>query len=812
MKTKHHVILFCLSIASLNTFSQITLTTSSQGNTKCNGSGCNYTGPTILINEVMLYPDNGQDGSIYGTGLASPSPSEGEWIELYNPDQCNSIDISCYFLGNNTHVWAALSPMALGDYGGGYVIPPNTIVPPLGFVIVRGRNAPSVPSNLLVANGGKTVELVVGATGTCRDGGSRLWFPNDGGWFAFYDRNGAPQDAISWGNQTNLNLLPCVPTISGCSFSGTLPSYNNISSGRKTLIYGVAPMGQSLRRIPDGSAWQVGVPASPTYGTCNSACAVAPISTCNGQASVIVTGGTPPYSYLWNDGTSQATATAISLCAGNYTVTVTDGASATNSANVQVSNFVPTLTINPITNVLCNGICNGSATAILTSSATPFTYSWNTNPVQTLATAINLCAGNYAVTATDTNKCANTTTVTITQPLTALTVSITADNAVCSPLNGYAMANVSGGTPSYHYSWNTTPSQTTKNATNLPSGTYSLTVTDDNGCTASNTVTIANTSNPIANAGSDQTVCAGVKVTLTASGGTSYSWSGGVQNGVAFTPTATTTYTVTVTNSNGCTATDNVVVNVNPLPAVNAGLDKTVCAGTNVTLTASGGTSYSWSGGVQNGVAFTPVATTTYTVTTTNSCGTASDNVVITVASLPTANAGKDTTIFIRGNGNAYLHGSGGTIYLWTPGTNLSCTNCANPIANPLTTTSYILEVTDSNGCTDRDTVTVFVNTECGEIFVPSAFSPNGDGKNDYAVVHSPCIKTIDFSIYNRWGQKVFHTNKMITLDKSEGWNGKFNNNGKDMDPEVFYYVLKVELKNDPNVIKQSSGNITLVR
>ncbi|MFH1004217.1 MAG: gliding motility-associated C-terminal domain-containing protein, partial [Bacteroidota bacterium] len=443
-------------------------------------------------------------------------------------------------------------------------------------------------------------------------------------------------------------------------------------------------------------------------------------------------------------------------------------------------------------------ICNGVSVILTASGGT--SYSWS-DGVQNGVSFIPTATTTYTVTAI--NSCGTDTDSVVVNVGSLPTAEAGTAQTVCAGTN--VTLTASGG---ISYSWS---GGVQNGVAFVPTATTTYTVTTTSSCgTATDSVVVTVNPLPIVNAGLDKTVCAKTNVMLTASGGISYSWSNGVTNGVAFTPSATTTYTVTTTNSCG-TATDNVVITVNPLPIVNAGLDKTVCAGTNVTLTASGGTSYSWSGGVQNGVAFVPSATTTYTVTTTNSCGTASDNVVVTVNPLPTANAGKDTTIFIRGNGNAYLHGSGGTTYSWTPSTNLSCTNCANPIANPLTTTSYILEVTDSNGCTDKDTVTVFVNTECRELFVPSAFSPNDDGKNDYAVVHSPCIKTIDFSIYNRWGQRVFHTTDiLITIDKTRGWNGKFNN--KDMDPEVFYYVLNVELKNDPNVIKQFSGNITLVR
>ncbi|HPY80551.1 MAG TPA: hypothetical protein PK548_01790 [Bacteroidales bacterium] len=128
---KKILIFFIFSLVPFITNAQIRLQTSGVVNTVCSGDGCSYVGPSILINEVMLSPMN-NDGSIYGTGPGfSVGDNEGEWIELYNPNQCEPVDISCYFLGNNTNDG--------GTYGGGFSIPPGTIVPAQGFAVVRVR-------------------------------------------------------------------------------------------------------------------------------------------------------------------------------------------------------------------------------------------------------------------------------------------------------------------------------------------------------------------------------------------------------------------------------------------------------------------------------------------------------------------------------------------------------------------------------------------------------------------------------------------------------------------------------------------------
>src|SRR5690554_3543877 len=144
MKNYLLIILSICSFAMVQ--AQMTATFSKTENTRCDGSDCDYTGPSILINELMITPANG-DGCLSGTG--SQGTCRGEWIELYNPNICEPIDISCYYLGNNTQ-----------EGSGGYTIPAGTIVPAGGFCILRGENVTPVPSNLLVQNGGNVVELI----------------------------------------------------------------------------------------------------------------------------------------------------------------------------------------------------------------------------------------------------------------------------------------------------------------------------------------------------------------------------------------------------------------------------------------------------------------------------------------------------------------------------------------------------------------------------------------------------------------------------------------------------------------------------
>jgi gliding motility-associated-like protein len=167
----------------------------------------------------------------------------------------------------------------------------------------------------------------------------------------------------------------------------------------------------------------------------------------------------------------------------------------------------------------------------------------------------------------------------------------------------------------------------------------------------------------------------------------------------------------------------------------------------------------------------------------------------------PTANAGN--SVVITSGSTTILNGSGsaGATFSWSPSATLSCNTCPNPTAAPTQTTTYTLTVT-LNGCSTSDTVTVFIDILCGELFVPTAFSPNGDNQNDILYVFGNCITNLQFAIFDRWGEKVFETTNQL-----EGWDGTFN--GKKMDPAAFAYYLSATVKGEE---VKKHGNITLVK
>ena len=248
-------------------------------------------------------------------------------------------------------------------------------------------------------------------------------------------------------------------------------------------------------------------------------------------------------------------------------------------------------------------------------------------------------------------------------------------------------------------------------------GTHILTysVTDSLGCSNTATRSITVLALPTGGAGADQTICLGSSASLTASGGTSYLWSTGATTAsINVSPIVTTSYTVQITNAAGCSIVDTVVVNIFSDPNMTAGPDVSVCAGSSVQLQASGATQYFWSpatglsaNNIANPVA-SPQQTTTYIVAGLTSSGCVSlDTIVVTVNPRPVISAGADVVVC---NGNAaQLNATGGVSYSWAPAAGLSATNVANPTANPTVTTRYIVTGTDANGCTNRDTVMVYV-------------------------------------------------------------------------------------------------------
>ncbi|MEW6469697.1 MAG: PKD domain-containing protein [Bacteroidota bacterium] len=439
-----------------------------------------------------------------------------------------------------------------------------------------------------------------------------------------------------------------------------------------------------------------------TQATCGNA---------NGSVSVTASGGTPAYSYSWSNGATTASVTG--LTANIYSVVVTDANGCTATASVTVPNAgSPSVTISSSVNVLCNGNSTGSATASASGGTPGYTYSWSNS--QTGASATGLAAGTYTVTVTDANGCSAQTTITITQP-PALTVSATGTNVLCFGGNtGSASASASGGTPNYTYVWSN--AQSGLNATGLVAGTYTVTVTDANGCTAQTTVTITQpTQVTVTIPASVNVSCNGGSngsATASGTGGTpayTYSWSNS-QTGANATGLAAGTYTVTVTDANGCTATATVTITQPTAITLSTTFTQTTCGNNNgsASVSATGGTpgyTYSWSNGATT-AAISNLAVGVYNVTVTDANGcTATAIVNIPSAGSPTVTITSQVNVLCNGgnNGSAVSSATGGT-----PGYTYSWSNSqTGTTATGLSAGVYTVTVTDANGCTAQAAVTI---------------------------------------------------------------------------------------------------------
>lgn len=340
---------------------------------------------------------------------------------------------------------------------------------------------------------------------------------------------------------------------------------------------------------------------------------------------------------------------------------------------------------------------------------------------------------------------------------------------------------------------------------------YTVTGTDANGCTntSSITITVFPLPNVTANA-NPANICPGAGTALTGSGASSYTWTGGVSNGVMIYPTTTTTYTVTGTDANGCTNTSSVTVSVNNNLNVNISpTQNTLCLGDSLQLTASGATNYVWSftPGLSSytgaSVWAFPSASSVYTVTGSDANGCSGTSTVsVDVVNQIEVIASKNRDAECNQN-LIQLSASGAQSYTWTPASSLSNPNGAVTNATIYTTTTFY--VTGTLGtCTDMDSIVVYnYNNDENSIFIPNAFTPNNDGNNDcLRIRHNAKFTKYYFTIYNRWGEKVFEADNPDAC-----WNGEYKNKPAELD--TYFYYLKAESVCGPIFRK---GDIVIMR
>lgn len=380
---------------------------------------------------------------------------------------------------------------------------------------------------------------------------------------------------------------------------------------------------------------------------------------------------------------------------------------------VNIGNGALTFVNSSITNASCNGSSNGAINVNISGGTAPFSYSWSNNA--TTQNISNITAGTYSCIITDANNVSvNTGNITITEPSLILP-NVTNGHPLCSYNLGTAIATPSGGAGNYSYAWNTTTA-TTATITNLAAGMHTVTVTDQDGCTATQTVSINLPPSPIASSANiTNVVCNGgntgsINLSLTnAIGNPTYTWS---NQSTSEDPTGLIAgnYIVTITDSNGCTHSNNFNITEPAAIVVSVVATQPLCNNTTGSLlaNASGGAgsfSYNWSNNLGTAATISNVNNGTYTVTITDAsnCTQTASNTIISPPAISVTGAPMDVLCFGDANGSiniSTINTQGTTTYAWS-----NMTNSANP--TNLTAGSYIVTVTDSNGCTGINSFTV---------------------------------------------------------------------------------------------------------
>lgn len=471
---------------------------------------------------------------------------------------------------------------------------------------------------------------------------------------------------------------------------------------------------------------------------------------CDGVAVAAPSGGAGGFIYDWSpdpingDGTPQVQ----QLCAGSYTLSITDALGCDTMETFTVDPYQPIVPNDSVTDVLCAGACNGSVVLSPTGGSGALTFDWTPDPPNGDSTnlATGLCAGQYSVVIADAVGCDTTLQFIVIEPDT-LSVSLDAVVAAsCSTSpDGSISITATGGTPGYTYAWtgpdNFTSAQ--EDPAGLLPGSYALTVIDANGCTIAFFVEVAALSTVVADAGADNTVCAGETLVLdgtNSTGASQYTWTDGQGNLVS----------------------DSVWHDLGVLPP----------------------------------------GTYSFVLTVADALCSDQDTVFFVILPASFANAGPDQTMFL--SDAVTLGGSpsgpSGATFSWQPDSLLNDPSLANPVASPIQTTWFVLTVTTPDGCVSIDSALV---TVLPEVVIPTGFTPNGDGYNDTWIIDFiDLFPQVEVEVYNRWGELLFRS-----VGYQQPWDGRYS--GGLVPVGTYYYVVDL---NDPEFPEAFTGPLTIVR
>ncbi|RIV17852.1 hypothetical protein DYU11_30730 [Fibrisoma montanum] len=526
---------------------------------------------------------------------------------------------------------------------------------------------------------------------------------------------------------------------------------------------------------------------------------------CNGGASgainLSVNGGTLPYQFRWTTGAT--TEDVSGLTAGVYSVTVTDANLCTATTSVTVTQPSALTLLTDATNPSCFGSADGAVSLTVLGGTVPDTYQWSNGA--TVEDLIGLTAGVYSVTVTDVNNCTITTSVSLTQPA-VLSLTTSSTNVACNGARtGAINLTVSGGTTPYRYAWSNTsglPGATTEDLTGLSAGTYTVIVTDANGCTATTSVTITEPPALAVQLTEQDAACNGAangSVNLTVSGGTpayTYRWSNGATT-EDLTGLVAGTYSVTVTDANSCTIGGSVVVAQPTALSLTTQVTPVRCFGGtdgSVRLAVAGGTlpyAFRWSSGATT-EDITGVSAGVYSVTVTdaNLCTGVTSVTVGQPAALSIAAVTQNVGCFDQATGSISVTVTGGIApyeYNWND-------NVSTPNRQGLVAGTYSVTVTDNNLCTVIRSFTLSQpdSLNISEVVRPVSCKGGSDGAIDLTVTGG--TTPYQYAWTNAAGQPVATTqdlenipagNYTVTVTDAAGCQRRFTSAVTEPDPLI---------------------------
>ncbi|MFD1553677.1 hypothetical protein DNU06_10215 [Putridiphycobacter roseus] len=551
----------------------------------------------------------------------------------------------------------------------------------------------------------------------------------------------------------------------------------------------------------------------------------------DGSISILSEGGVLPHTYLWN--TTQTTPVINTLGAGFYSVVVTDnnGLGCSKEFTFELSNVtVPQIELTK-TDLVCNGVCDGSVEATVTGGTPGYIFQWyNGNGVSITPGSgpvlSNICAGEYTLEVTDFNGCIAFASEIIEQPDSMILNTPIKNNVGCNgDCSGSIDVLVLGGEAPYSFLWDDANTQTTSLASDLCIGTYTLTITDQNGCAVTITDSIIEPDPLLLSI--DNIVSSHCKesldgaIDITISGGApiyNVVWTSSLNEVFVDEDLSNVlpgTYYLTVTDQNDCMVQDTAAIDTAVIVYAYAGLDTALCYGLDLLLVGTSNqpaADFTWfdvnaavlsdtNELIQTGLETGDYMYVLYALF--DGCDDY-DTVLVSTFADQIVDAGED--VEIQAIGSIGIGGdptsADGVSFIWSPAIYLNDTTLTNPtVIKPKVDNWYYVEVLDSNGCSKIDSMYVEV---IPELKVPNGVSPNNDGKNDvWNIDFVEDFPNLEVWVYNRWGELLFNDNDGY----KNPWDGQYK--GKPLPVGTYYYVIELNNIFYPEPL---TGPVTIMR